>query len=174
MSVPHRTLGLALATSYDKQRRSWYIWFFQTPFADAAVPANDFAFLDRIRREWSPSSDAEGSADDLTSLKHCFREPGVVTAALGYYRALFDPSKQDPALAADQAKIAAAAIPVETLYLHGADDGCIGVETTRGMEAGHLRGLRKVIVEDAGHFLHLERPRVVNDAIRDFLGAAMP
>jgi len=174
MSVPHRTIGLALATSYDQQQRSWYIWFFQTPFADAAVPANDCAFLERIWRDWSPTWKGDESAEDLAALKRCFREPGVVSAALGYYRALLDPSKQDPALAADQAKIAAAEIPVETLYLHGADDGCIGVETTRGMEAGYPRGLRKVIVEDAGHFLHLERPRVVNDAVRDFLGAAMP
>jgi pimeloyl-ACP methyl ester carboxylesterase len=175
MSVPHRTIGLALATSYDQQRRSWYIFFFQSPFADAAVAANDFAFLERIWQDWSPSwKDDKARAEDLDALKRCFREPGVPAAALGYYRAMLDPAKQDPALAADQVRIATAEIPVETLYLHGSDDGCIGVETTRGMEAGYPRGLRKVIVEGAGHFLHLERPRVVNDAIREFLGAAMP
>ncbi|HVP28520.1 MAG TPA: alpha/beta hydrolase [Myxococcota bacterium] len=172
LSVPHRTAGVAIATSYDQQRRSWYMFFFQSPFADAAVAANDYAFLERLWQDWSPGWKPE--PEDVDALKRCFREPGVLQAALGYYRAFYDPAKQDPALAADQMRAMSAEVPVETLYLHGADDGCIGVGATRGMEAGYAAGVRKVIVEGAGHFLHLERPRVVNDAIRDFLGAAMP
>ena len=44
----------AFMTSYDQQRRSWYMFFFQTPFADAALPHDDFAFLERLWRDWSP------------------------------------------------------------------------------------------------------------------------
>ncbi len=172
LAVPHRNVGIALATSYDQQRRSWYMFFFQTPFADLALAANDHAFLERLWRDWSPNWEPPKEA--LEALKACFRTPGVTAAALGYYRAMFDPAKQDPALAADQARVSTAEIPVETLYLHGADDGCIGVEVTRGMEAAYTKGLRRVIVEGAGHFLHLERPSVVNGAILDFLGAALP
>jgi pimeloyl-ACP methyl ester carboxylesterase len=171
LSVPHRTVGLALATSYDQQRRSWYIWFFQTPFADAAVPSNDFAFLDRIWQDWSPTwKDDDRAADDLAALKRCFREPGVVGAALGYYRALLDPARQDPALAADQAKIAAAEIPVETLYLHGVDDGCMGVDIAEKAAAFlPVEGSRSELVAGTGHFLHLEAPEAVNRMILDFL-----
>lgn len=172
LAVPHRNVGIALATSYDQQRRSWYMFFFQSPLADMAVAANDHAFLDRLWRDWSPGWEAP--AEDIAALKTCFRTGGVTAAALGYYRAMFDPAKQDPALAADQMRVSAAEVLVETLYLHGAEDGCIGVEVARGMEPAYAKGLRKVIVEGAGHFLHLERPRVVNDAIREFLGAAMP
>jgi len=172
LAVPHRTLGVALATSFDQQRRSWYMFFFQSAFADAAVAAHDFAFLDRLWEEWSPGFVA--NRDDRESLKRCFRSPGVLAAALGYYRATFDPARQDPELAGDQLRIVSADVPVDTLYLHGTNDGCVGVEVARGVEGGFPKGLRKVVVDDAGHFLHLERPRLVNDAILDFLGAPRP
>ena len=67
-----------------------------------------------------------------------------------------------------------AEVPAETLYLHGTKDGCVGVEVARGVESGFPKGLRKVVIEEAGHFLPLERPRLVNDAILDFLGAPRP
>jgi pimeloyl-ACP methyl ester carboxylesterase len=52
--------------------------------------------------------------------------------------------------------------------------GCVGVAVARAVEAGFPKGLRKIMVEEAGHFLHLERPRLVNVAILDFLGASRP
>ena len=170
MSVPHRTAGAAMLSQYDQIRRSFYIWFFQTPFADSVVAANDFDFMDRLWADWSPDyrlPDAEREA-----LKATFRVPGVLSAALAYYRATFDPSKQDPALSADQARAAAGNVEVESLYLHGSEDGCIGVEATEGMEAGFAKGLRKVVIEGAGHFLQLEAPERVNREVLDFLGPA--
>ena len=172
LAVPHRTAGLAIATSYEQQKRSWYVFFFQSPLAEAAVAAGDFAFIDKLWHDWSPGYELEPA--ERAALKRCLAAPGVLAAALGYYRAFFDPARQDPSLAEVQARIFSADVPVETLYLHGTDDGCIGVETVRGCEAAFPKGLRKVLVEEAGHFLHLERPRVVNEAILDFVGAARP
>ena len=56
-----------------------------------------------------------------------------------------------------------------TLYIHGRDDGCIGVELADGMERFFDNGLQKVIVDGAGHFVHQERPEEVNRAILEFL-----
>ena len=56
-----------------------------------------------------------------------------------------------------------------TLYLHGATDGCIGWELAEGMEDHFTAGLEKVLVEGAGHFLHQEKPELVNQKILDFL-----
>jgi pimeloyl-ACP methyl ester carboxylesterase len=172
LAVPHRNAGVALATSYDQQRRSWYMFFFQSPFADGAVAANDLQFIDRLWADWSPDFTPE--REDVEAVKRSLRQPGALAAALGYYRAAFDPTKQDAALAGDQARVMAAEIPVPTLYLHGTQDGCMGVETARGLEAAFPKGLRTVLVEGAGHFLQLERPKLVNDAITDFLGPAVP
>jgi len=63
-------------------------------------------------------------------------------------------------------------IEVPTLALHGARDGCMGAELLDGMEALFPKGLRKVLVPDAGHFVHLEKPEDVNRELMAFLRAA--
>ena len=68
-----------------------------------------------------------------------------------------------------QAQINAEPIEVPALYVHGADDGCIGVDISEGMEGLFPNGLQYVVVENAGHFVHLERPEVFNDLVLEFL-----
>jgi pimeloyl-ACP methyl ester carboxylesterase len=60
-------------------------------------------------------------------------------------------------------------IPVPALYLHGANDGGMGVELTEGMEAAFAMGLEKRIIPGAGHFVHQEKPEEVNKLILAFL-----
>ena len=44
-SVPHgMSFQAALLTNSEQQRKSWYMFFFQLPLADLAVPINDFEF----------------------------------------------------------------------------------------------------------------------------------
>jgi pimeloyl-ACP methyl ester carboxylesterase len=59
--------------------------------------------------------------------------------------------------------------PKPTLYLHGADDGCIRVELARGTERLLAPSSRMVVIEHAGHFLQLEQPDKVNDQILAWL-----
>jgi pimeloyl-ACP methyl ester carboxylesterase len=40
----------------------------------------------------------------------------------------------------------------------------------RGLEAGFPKGVRAVMVEGAGHFLHLERPELVAREVLAHLG----
>lgn len=157
----------AFATNYDQQRRSWYMFFFQTPFADVALANDDFAFLERLWRDWSPGW--KWPAEEMARLKETFRQPGVATAALGYYRAMFDPSRQDARYAALQSRIMLEPIDVPGMMLHGANDGCMGTELLAGMEAFFPRGLRIEVVPGTGHFLHQEAPDTVNRLIVDFL-----
>ena len=60
-------------------------------------------------------------------MKDALRDPANLAAALGYYRATLGDGYDDPALADVQAA-AQHDPPQPTLYLHGADDGCIGAE----------------------------------------------
>ncbi|MGH7865062.1 MAG: alpha/beta fold hydrolase [Candidatus Binataceae bacterium] len=158
----------ALATNYAQQRRSWYMFFFQTSLAEIGVAHNDFQFLEHIWRDWSPGW--KWKPEDLAALKECFRAKGTLEAALGYYRATLGPLLQRPAPAAPPAGgPLAAPIDVPTLYIHGRDDGCIGVELGQGMEQFFKRGLRVEVVPNAGHFVHAEQPAVVNRIVLDFL-----
>ena len=144
------------------------MFFFQMPFADDAVALNDFAFLERTWQDWSPGW--AYPAEDMESLKATFRQPGVLQAALGYYRHTFNPALQLLELAPLQEQLfGATPIRIPSLYFHGAQDGCIGAELSEGMETLFTKGVQKVIVPDAGHFVHQEKPEVVNQHILDFL-----
>ena len=171
LAVPYGPgLRQALLADPVQQRRSWYMFFFLSPFAEAAVAREDFAFLDRLVADWSPGWTPP--APYREAVKVLFRAPGTLPAALGYYRHAFRPELQSPALRADQERLGAEPVRVPTLYLHGARDGCIGAELVQGMEALFPRGLTTRVVPGAGHFLHLENPREVNDAILRFLAAS--
>lgn len=154
----------SLVTSAEQQRRSWYMYYFQMPFSDQAVALNDFAFIEQLWRDWSPGWDLP--MDELASVQATLAKPGVTSAALNYYRHTFNPPSNAPA----QAQSAAIQqITVPTLYIHGREDDCIGVELAEGMEAFFDNGLEKVVVDNAGHFVHQERPDEVNRLILEFL-----
>jgi pimeloyl-ACP methyl ester carboxylesterase len=59
--------------------------------------------------------------------------------------------------------------PAPLLYLHGERDGCmlpaLGRRTAEFLGAGS----ELEMVPGAGHFLHLERPEIVNERIARFL-----
>jgi pimeloyl-ACP methyl ester carboxylesterase len=151
--------------SYDQLRRSWYIFYFQSPLADAMVAMNDLEFIDRLWADWSPGYEAKADAGHA---KDALRDPANLEAALAYYRTLFDADRQAPELAAEQA--AASTVPPQpTLYLHGSDDGCMGAEVGAGTGAWLSPGSSTALIDGTGHFLHLEQPAEVNARIIDFL-----
>ncbi|SDE23660.1 Pimeloyl-ACP methyl ester carboxylesterase [Blastococcus fimeti] len=166
MAVP---VGPALAGSfftYDQIKRSFYIYFFQNPLADGLVAADDQAFIARLWADWSPGYDA---TEDLAFVRSALGTPENLAAALGYYRALFDPGRQAPDLAAEQRAVSGVP-PQPTLYLHGAQDGCMGAGVVDAVRAALSPGSEAGVVDSAGHFLHLEQPAEVNRRILGFLG----
>jgi pimeloyl-ACP methyl ester carboxylesterase len=165
MAVPPTgSMGSAFL-EYDQLRRSFYLFLFQTPLAEAAVSADDFAFIDGLWRDWSPGYPA---AMDAALAKDCLRGQGSLTAAVGYYRAMFDPARELPRYAAEQAAATAGGgCPV--LYLHGAADGCLGVATTTRAAEFLPAGSCVEVIDGVGHFLHLERPESISTRIADWL-----
>lgn len=167
MAVPYGPqIRAAFMLDGDQQRRSWYMFFFQTPMAVMAASANDFAFIDRLWAEWSPGYVLPDA--DRVALKAMFAQPGVLEETLGYYRQLFGGPEVKPEWAEAAAKLGDP-ISMPSLYLHGRNDGCMGVGLLDGMENQFPAGLRKVVIEDAGHFLQLEQPERVAEEIIGFL-----
>jgi pimeloyl-ACP methyl ester carboxylesterase len=90
MNVPPLGVFGQLAFRYDQIKRSFYFWFFQMQISDSIVPADDLAFIDGLWADWSPCYDLK---EDLPRVKDCLRNPVNLRAAMGYYRALFDPAR---------------------------------------------------------------------------------
>ena len=162
---PGPALAMAFLTNLAQVQRSWYMFFFQHGLADMVVPANDLAFIDLLWSQWSPGHDA---TDDLAHVKASMRDPANLTAALGYYRATLGDGFKDPALDGAQAATQGWATQPH-LYLHGHDDGCIGVEVAQQAAAMAPANVTVEIIDDAGHFLQLEQPAVVNTRVLRFL-----
>ena len=156
-----------LALSYERLKGTWHAYFFQMPFAEEAVAANDYAFLERWWRDASP--EYVPPPEKMESVKSTFRQPGVLTAALSYYRHTFHPANRDPALRALQERVSNAPTPVPTLALHGTKDRPGRLEAFEAMDHLFPAGVEKVILPGTGHFLHLERPEEVARRIVAFL-----
>jgi pimeloyl-ACP methyl ester carboxylesterase len=161
---PFGAVGMKLF-SYDQLKRSFYMFVFQSPMAEIAVAADDLAFIDRLWDDWSPGYD---SADDVPAVKDALRDPANLGAAIGYYRAMLGTSPPDPAYAAQSAAMGSIS-PQPTLYLHGATDGCMGVDVANEAPAFLSSGSESKVIDGAGHFLHVEKPDQVNDLIVDWV-----
>jgi pimeloyl-ACP methyl ester carboxylesterase len=165
------TLGIAhpaaMGTDYDTLKGSWHAYFFQLPFAESAVAANDYDFIVRWWRDASPEYDPP--LEVIESVKGTFRLPGVLTSALNYYRHTFNPAARDPALTELREKVATTPIPVPALAFHGTRDRPGRMPAFERMDTHFAANLEKVVIPGTGHFVHLERPVEVNTKIVEFL-----
>jgi pimeloyl-ACP methyl ester carboxylesterase len=162
---PGNAVGVAFLSNLAQIKRSWYMFFFQHPFADFVVGANDLAYIDMLWADWSPGFDA---TEELALLKPSLRDPANLQAALGFYRATLGAGYNDPALQSAQ-DMSSTIPPQPLLYLHGRTDGCMGAEVAEFAAAELTSNARAHFVDGAGHFLHLEKPNEVNDIILSFL-----
>jgi pimeloyl-ACP methyl ester carboxylesterase len=163
---PTAALGMAFVQNLEQIKKSWYMFFFQHGLADLVVGANNHAFIEMLWRDWSPGYDA---SFDLESIRKSLADPKNLQAALGYYRATLGDGYRDPKLSELQNQMASGAPSQPLLYLHGANDGCIGVDVVESAKKIAPANVKFEVVAAAGHFLQLEQPKVVNKLICDFL-----
>jgi len=162
---PSPAMGGSFLTSPDQWKRSWYMWFFGTPLSNVAFPASDFAIIDKLWADWSPDHTPDPTF--IRALKDIFAVDGG-QAAMGYYR---DSMHARSAPEGEAAQVAGGPLPIPMLYFHGRNDGCLGIDLIdeTALKGSLGPGGEYVIVEGAGHFMHLEKPEEVNAKVIDFL-----
>lgn len=169
LAVAHPAAFAALLmTDFDQLERSWYLNFLQTPGVAEAVAA-DGRWLEWLWRRWSPGW--EPDLEPLTAMRTAFAQPGVLGAALAWYRTAFAPSHPR---AAEAMSWLLAPIPAPTLALAGERDACVLASAfRRALPAEVFTGGCEVhILPDCGHFLHLEDPARTAGLVAAFLGGA--
>ena len=144
--------------------RSWYISYFQVPFA----PERSASWIvPLLWRRWSPGYNAD---EDLRHVDAAIGAPQRWRAALGPYRATIRNTRPTDRYA-ELHRWWTEPPRLPTLYLHGADDGCMTAEFAPFVRPLLPEGSDVAVVERAGHFLQLEQPDEVGLRIVEFLSA---
>ena len=142
--------------------RSWYISYFQLPFA----PERSGRWIvPLLWRRWSPGY---GAAEDLRHVDAAIGAPDRWRAALGPYRATIR-NARPPQRYAEPHRWWTEPPRLPTLYLHGADDGCMTADFARHVRNSLPAGSDAAVIGQAGHFLQLEQPAEVGRRIVSFL-----
>ena len=169
LAIPHpgRMQREGLRELPSQLRNSWYMMFFQIRgIADYVLERNDWAFIERLWRDWSPGW--ELPEEELRIVKRAFAEPGVKKAALAYYRSAFGFFSD---AARETNRLLGGEILVPTLALTGALDGCMDtrLHDIAMRDEDFPAGVETVRIDGAGHFLHQEKPDEVNRVLLDWL-----
>lgn len=160
MSVPPPAALRRIFDDPAQQQRFFYLFMFQVPGVAESL-LND-TLIDYLWRTWSPGLEVPEYVREM------YADPVLRANALKLYRANFDRSLHDPALA-DLAKISERPAQVPMLVLAGAEDGCVTPDNYAGAATGLAPGSRVEIVAGAGHFLQLDRPDEVAALALDWL-----
>ena len=148
--------------------KSWYVFFFQLPWLPETLLGLRHAqgIGDAMRR--ATVRPGAVTAEDVDAYREAASQPGALTAALNYYRAALrhpDPRVRQPPDAWPK-------IQMPTLVIWGEQDIALRKELTVGMEPYFEAPLTLRYVPDAGHFVHLDRPDLVNEWLAEFCAGA--
>lgn len=131
-----------------------HFFLFRLPFAEAMVRRDSFAHVDELVRRWSPAWDVPAGETD--PVKECFKQPGSLNAALGYYRAI---TPRPPASLLRK-------IDVPTVTFSGEHDGVLRHEHYESSRRW-FTGPYEIVHMPGGHFLHREHPaRFIKELLR--------
>ena len=137
--------------------RGFHLWLFQLPFAGIALGAEGLPMIDYLWRLWAPHLDDPAH---VAGVKATLSQPGVIDAALGFYRAL--------TAAALDGTVPLAPIGVPYLSVFGGDD-----PTARHahLEEEWFKGpYQRVVLDGVGHFPQRERPAELTRLLLDWFG----
>jgi len=161
LNAPHPYCFFRELKTLAQLRKSWYMLFFQLPrLPELLLRAGDFAWLSHVLRTDPVRPDAFTEAD-IACYKQALAQPGAMTAAINYYRALF---RRNPFALRRQIR----PIGAPTLLIWGERDRYLGLDLVKGLEPW-VPNIRVERITEASHWVQMDAPERVNHLIIDFL-----
>lgn len=158
LNVPHpAVMKQTLMSNLAQLRRSWYMFFFQTPFLAEAILRND-DWESMVRMLLTGSKPGSFTLEDIERYRQAWWRKSVITSMLNWYRAAI---QMPPEMSGDLR------IRVPTLMLWGAQDIALGRELAQPSldlcDEGKL-----VFFESSSHWVQLDESEAVNKHLVDF------
>lgn len=152
VSVPHPDpFGQAVREDEDQAQRSGYMQVFQSKSAEKALLDEDAKKLRSIYERRVPAEHVEDYVRRLS-------EPGALTAALNWYRAMRYSGRIGP-------------VRVPTLYVWSTEDAAVGSTAAFACEEYVQAPYRFEMLEDVSHWVPEETPETMSRLILENLHA---
>ncbi|AFY82930.1 alpha/beta fold hydrolase [Oscillatoria acuminata] len=167
LNAPHPQQWLqAMGSNVDQLRRSWYVLAFQVPgVPEWLIQQNLKDFVKKVFQEQAIRKGAFTS--ELTKIyQEALEKPGVLSAAINYYRQLMSPLNWVQNLGRSPHYVTA-----PTLVLWGEEDSFLSNKLTDGFDRLIKAPFQLKLVPHCGHWIQQEVPHLVNRELLSFLRA---
>lgn len=163
LNVPHPARMLRGLRTWRQLLKSWYMFFFQLPgLPEAAIRAGNYASLRRLFRT-DPCRPNAFTPADIERYVAAAAQPGALTGAINYYRALF---RRSPAAAQRMLR----RIDAPVLVIWGEQDRYLGRELAEP-DPEWVPHARVERLPQSSHWVQHDDPDRVNTLLLQFLGA---
>ncbi|WP_421654986.1 alpha/beta fold hydrolase [Leptothermofonsia sp. ETS-13] len=163
-AAPSQRLVQEMVSNLDQLRRSWYVFAFQVPgIPEWLIQQNLKEFVKSVFQGMAVRKGVF-SADNTEIYRDALAKPGVLSAALNYYRQMFSPwhwlkefgQLPNPIMA-------------PTLVLWGEEDALLSQNLTKDLGQWILAPYELKLIPHCGHWVQQEAPQTVNRELLTFL-----
>ena len=173
INAPHPALfERELNRNPAQQAASRYMLLFRSPKAEAALAADNYAFLvDAVLSRGLRKG--HFTEDDRQAYLTAWAQPGALTGSLNWYRAarIGPPAAADAKGRSFEPSAGPSMVGVPTLVIWGEQDEALVKENLDGLDR-YVPDLTVRRVPDGSHWVIHEQPALVARHIRDFLARA--
>lgn len=151
-----------LLSNLDQFRRSWYVLAFQVPgLPEWLIQQYLKDFVKGVLQGHAVRKGAF-SAEETEIYQAALEKPGVLGAAMNYYRQLFNHWAWNWGQNVEPVR-------VPTLVLWGEEDSFLSKKLTEGLDRLISAPFKLKLIPHCGHWIQQEAPQTVNRELLDFL-----
>lgn len=173
LSAPHpHRLVQELTGNLEQLRRSWHFLAFQVPALPEWLISLNLQTFVREMLQGQAIRKGAFTTQDTEIYRAALAKPGVLTAAMKYYRQVFSPTALMQFWGRTVLPFSQRSLPpisVPTLVLWGEEDALLSQQHTEGLEQLVSAPFRLTFIPHCGHWIQQEVPQTVNRELVTFL-----